>query len=272
VTLAKAARTSGNINRPSQGVDSPEDIERRYPFSEGGPGTLPSGFDPTPIPRGAIMFTGQPPIGGLSSQRDYLLGGRLLYRISFTFDLQPRTANRLWQTTHFGIANEVMGQFHHPDTSTVLPNEETTWPHFSLSSVYVVSEDPLGIRERLQGFKDLKDGWADGMQHASEWGQGYGNALDPDGVDWLAKVMALHYKTSLPKPYIYPIPEGGILLEWSLGDNEASLEIDLEEHSAEWHCLDVRSNRSYERQISLDEPTSWQWLAAEISRLESRSA
>ena len=82
----------------------------------------------------------------------------------------------------------------------------------------------------------------------------------------------MRYKTSLPRPYIYPSTEGGIILEWSLGDNEASLEIDLAEHSAEWHCLDVRSNRSNERQIGLDEPASWQWLAAELSRLESHSA
>ena len=36
------------------------------------------------------------------------------------------------------------------------------------------------IRARLDHFRKLEDGCADGMQHASDWGNGYGKA--PTGI------------------------------------------------------------------------------------------
>ena len=35
---------------------------------------------------------------------------------------------------------------------------------------------PLDVPARLDEFRDMKDGWADGMQHPSDWGNGYGRA------------------------------------------------------------------------------------------------
>ena len=38
------------------------------------------------------------------------------------------------------------------------------------------SHDSLGISRQLADLRNLKDGWADGMQPADQWGEGYGKA------------------------------------------------------------------------------------------------
>ena len=104
-----------------------------------------------------------------------------------------------------------------------------------------------------QDLRNLKDGWADGTQPADQWGKGYGKAPVAQGLDWLAERLEAGYADDLPRPYIYPTPEGGVSLEWSLGQNEASLEVDLLSHSAEWHCLNLSSGRSTEEDFDLDD-------------------
>ena len=70
-------------------------------------------------------------------------------------------------------------------------------------------------------------------------------------------------------PYIYPTPKGRVLAEWSLQSNEASLEIDLEHHTAEWHLLDMDTDQGEMCDLNLDEDTTWDWVASEIGRLSA---
>ena len=120
----------------------------------------------------------------------------------------------------------------------------------------------LDIRRRLAEFRDLKDGWADGMQNVRDWGSGFGKAPSHDGLDWLAEQFERFYPDDAPRVYIYPTPEGGIQAEWSQGD----LEIDIEAHTAEWFCADLEADDSEERVLNLDNPTDWQWLVAQLRR------
>ena len=129
------------------------------------------------------------------------------------------------------------------------------------------SRDLLNIGRRLESLKTLKDGWADGSNLPAQWGEGHGKAPGPEGLAWLAGRFLARYASDLPRPHLYPTPEGGIQAEWSMGPNEASLEIDLDAHAAEWHCLNVDTNRADERTISLDDDNAWEWLATELRRL-----
>ena len=129
--------------------------------------------------------------------------------------------------------------------------------------------DPFDIRGRLESFKELRDGWADGMQPAAQWGEGFGKAPRPEGLDWLAGRFAAHYSRDLPKPYLYPTPEGGVSVEWSLGPFEPSIDVDLEMRSADWHCLDLQTGHSWEKSLALNDAGAWEWLAQELRRLES---
>ena len=129
-------------------------------------------------------------------------------------------------------------------------------------------EDPLDIRHQLESLEKLKDGWADGIQPAVDWGNGYGLAPSAEGLEWLGGRLDKLYEQRLPKPYLYPTPEGGVEVEWSMGPIMPSLEIDLITHGAEWHCLDTSTGHSYEHDLELDTPEALEWLANELRRLE----
>ena len=130
---------------------------------------------------------------------------------------------------------------------------------------------PLDVTARLAEFREMQDGWADGMQIASAWGSGYGQAPDHAGLDWLANSFESHYPDDAPLPYIYPTPEGGVQMEWSLGPFEISLEINLASHSAEWFWVEITTDAEDERVLNLDDANEWTWLASGIRGL-ARSA
>lgn len=126
------------------------------------------------------------------------------------------------------------------------------------------------IRARLDHFRKLEDGWADGIQHASDWGSGYGKAPSDSGLDWLADTFTSHYPEDLPRPDLYPTTEGGVQAEWSLGKQEISLEVNLETHMSYWHRSDFTDkfcdDNDEEHHLSLDEKKNWDWFIAEIRR------
>ena len=122
----------------------------------------------------------------------------------------------------------------------------------------------LDVRARLDELKSLRDGWLDG----------YGKAPSHMGMDWLADGFEKNYPNdpSLPKPYLYPTPEGGVQVEWTIGPNEASLEICIETHRAEWFNVDLDTELIDEKQLDLDRGSAWSWLRQELRRLECEVA
>ena len=121
----------------------------------------------------------------------------------------------------------------------------------------------LNIRARLDELRQLTDGWADGMQAAADWGNGYGKAPSPAGLDWLAAGFDRHYPDYAPLPFLYPTPEGGVQVEWSLGPQDISLEVNLATGQAWWHRLDLSTDNDAERDLTLD-TAGWQWLVGEL--------
>jgi hypothetical protein len=141
-------------------------------------------------------------------------------------------------------------------------------------TLHNVDEDKLRIRRRLNHLKTLQDGWADGMQIASKWGHGFGKAPPTDGLDWLAVQLEIYYSSDLPRPYLYPTPEGGVQIEWSIGVFSASLEIDLSTQHGQWFCTDVRTtdiDDFSEREVNLNDASTWQWIASELRHLREQT-
>ena len=126
---------------------------------------------------------------------------------------------------------------------------------------------PLDVAARLAEFREMQDGWADGMQHSQDWGNGYGKAPSHHGLNWLAQAFEVNYPDNLPLPYTYPTPEGGVQLEWSLGPFQVSLEINLETRAAEWHWVQIPTDADAQESLDLADPGHWDWLAVEIRRL-----
>lgn len=83
-----------------------------------------------------------------------------------------------------------------------------------------------------------------------------------DHLDWFASAFARHYPAELPLPRIYPTESGDLLVEWSLGNDEVSLEINLSTRRTRWHVL-ARDGGS-EGALSLDLATDSAW--AELIR------
>ena len=117
--------------------------------------------------------------------------------------------------------------------------------------------DNLDVEARLDELRLIKDSWLGDN----------GIALAESGLDWLLHTFNLHFPDHLPLPYIYPTPEGGIQFEWPINPNEISLEINLADHCAEWHDLNVETNADKSKKLDLNDDASWKWFVNEICQL-----
>lgn len=122
--------------------------------------------------------------------------------------------------------------------------------------------DPLDIAAQLDELRALGDGWLDGD----------GQALSSEGLDRLAVRFEEHYPEQLPLPSIYPTPAGGAQLEWTLGSNEVSVEVDLASGKAEWHEVDLSSGIDALDTLDLATGPGWSVMTERIKRLASSSA
>ena len=120
---------------------------------------------------------------------------------------------------------------------------------------------PLDVPARLDEFRDMQDGWLDGE----------GVAPTQDGIDWLSDAFARNYRADALLPFTYAMPSGGVQFEWSLGNLEVSLEVDLSTRRAVWHWLDMDTSRDFERELDLTVARSWEWLGDELVRLAERA-
>jgi hypothetical protein len=117
--------------------------------------------------------------------------------------------------------------------------------------------DPLDVPARLEELRALRDGWLNGR----------GIAPVPAGLDWLAAGIKTRYPEELPLPYVYPVAEGGVRLEWSITPHEVSLEIDLSRKSGEWHALNLDTDVDESSTLNLDDAAAWDWMIRRLSEM-----
>ncbi len=122
-----------------------------------------------------------------------------------------------------------------------------------------IAREANDVGARIDELRRLVDGWLDGS----------GIAPSSDGLDWFSSVFEEEYPTDLPRPYLYPTPEGNLLAEWSLGANSSSLEVCLTSHQAEFHNLNLKSNHEITQSLNLDEPECWHELERLLHPLEA---
>ncbi len=126
-----------------------------------------------------------------------------------------------------------------------------------MNGVEFLRSHALDIPARLDEFRDMKDGWLEGE----------GVAPSLEGLDWLAAGFDRHFPDDLPLPYLYPTPEGGVQAEWSLSENEISLEVDLVTHHGAWHRLKINNQADDVQELNLDDDNGWAWIVAEIRNM-----
>lgn len=124
------------------------------------------------------------------------------------------------------------------------------------------AQNIASVSDRLDELRVMQDGWLDGD----------GLAPSHAGLDWLAATFTRLYPDNAPTPYAFPTPTGGIELEWLLGDQDITLEIDLTSRLAWYHRSDLSSDDDAEAKLNLDAAEGWEWLGAEIIRLAQPKA
>lgn len=107
--------------------------------------------------------------------------------------------------------------------------------------------DPLDVAVRLDELKLVQNGWLEGV----------GIAPDHTGLDWLATSFDTYMPEELPLPHVYPTPDGGVRMEWSLETKEASLEIDLKQRISKWHDLDFKTDEEVTADVDLKSEKGW---------------
>ena len=127
--------------------------------------------------------------------------------------------------------------------------------------------DPMDVPARLDEMRNLSDGWAEGMQPLNADRSPASRAPRHEGLDWLSEVFEQIYPEELSNPYAYPTLEGGVQVEWSIAPHEATLEINLEEKTGEWHSINLDSDESTLEDIRLDDQ-GWLEVIGKIKDLE----
>lgn len=119
------------------------------------------------------------------------------------------------------------------------------------------------VRERLNGFKDLEDGWT-----PDDWSR----APDHAGLDWLADAFESMYPGDIPAPLTFPTPDGGVAFEWWFEWGQADLEIDIKKHTGEWFIYDENAkSTSDEADLNLAVPGDWPRVAELVMAAHART-
>ena len=129
----------------------------------------------------------------------------------------------------------------------------TDWSNniLSLETIDSVTPlEPLDITVQLDQFNLLADGWFDGV----------GEAFDPVKLEWLANMLESRFLGLHPLPRLYSLAEGGVIAEWRIGDQDISLEIDLEEKTGYWHNLNHATDETEDRDLDLNNLEHLDWL------------
>lgn len=115
----------------------------------------------------------------------------------------------------------------------------------------------LNLGAQLNDLRELQEGWL----------YGDGKAPPTDGLEWLRDAFECNYPDEVPVPHIYPTESGGVQIEWSLGPNEITLDVNLETHLGEWHLHNMESGHVSERTLNCDDDGDWRWLVERIKVL-----
>jgi hypothetical protein len=125
---------------------------------------------------------------------------------------------------------------------------------------HVTPLDRLDVTLRLEKMAAIGNGWLDGK----------GVAPDKNKLVWLAEQFDAHFDDNLPLPFLYPTAEGGVQAEWTLNNNEVSLEIDLENMQAEYQALNLKDDTCSELTFSLANQDGWNQLNELLKQFETQ--
>lgn len=145
----------------------------------------------------------------------------------------------------------------------VIKRDRADRPKSFESIEHISPLDALDVETRLEELATLPAGWLDGK----------GEPLDPAALRVLAQDFDTYFDPDLPLPYLYPTAEGGVQAEWTLGDWEVSLEIELPARIAHYQALHLPTDQVDEQVLSLAQGRdAWSTLNASLKGLSEGTA
>ena len=178
-------------------------------------------------------------------------------------DVPSRTMNSLQpeKTYSFRVdadANRVDVPSMEPDIDDI-PNKTliVEAAPFKIEETRLVSKSLWELVVRLNELRSLEDGWLDGK----------GEAPPQAGIDWLESVFIVNFDKVI-LPHLYPTEAGGIQAEWTLGNRELVLDVDLNNKKGYWHEMDMATMEDDDKTLTLDSADDVGWI---IGRIESEA-
>ena len=124
--------------------------------------------------------------------------------------------------------------------------------------------DILDFESQLDDFRLLKAGWYDGIDGKPFCGQ---------ELDWLVTTWKRQQPDHIELPHIYPTPSGEVQAEWTFGQNEILLRIDLSGRRGRWYCMNMDEpyeEDDEERDLDFEQVEAWKWLFQRLSNLQAK--
>ncbi|MBF0407243.1 MAG: hypothetical protein HQM10_07810 [Candidatus Riflebacteria bacterium] len=107
----------------------------------------------------------------------------------------------------------------------------------------------LDVQARLEELAALPDGWLDGEQ---------GGSLDSKALKWLGTTFENSFNSEkLPLPAAFPTPDGNVQFEWSLNENEITLEVDLITKKAAFYAINTNNHEEETAELDLNSSDGW---------------
>ena len=164
-------------------------------------------------------------------------------------------------------------RYRSPETCTphALVGEEPIWYDEILEELWEIrynmsyergkSFAPIDVPARLDEFKEVENGWLDGE----------GIAPSHDGLDWLIGAFRSHFPSEAMPTRCYLARDGRVRMEWFMGSNFMSFQVDLPLHTGGWLWSNSESRDSDHGDLDLDKVSSWDWLVSEIKDKQAQS-
>jgi hypothetical protein len=111
--------------------------------------------------------------------------------------------------------------------------------------VEVTQVQPTGgavtpVAVRIQQLRTIQAGWLDGA----------GEAPSAASLDWLEDLLGqLPSDGSVPRPYLYPTPQGSVQAEWDIGPWSVTAEVDAENRWLSVGALNTQTQASHDYEI-----------------------
>jgi len=118
------------------------------------------------------------------------------------------------------------------------------------------------IQVQFEKLRTIKDGWLDGV----------GSSIDVDLLRRVRTWLGDHVRDSIPRPTLFPTPEGGVEVEWVAGRYDVSVEFDPVSGKVAWHALDLDTCEVDEMDVSMDDEDGLRNLGKHLASVLARTS